>query len=93
VFILQIRLNPLEGSDVSLLLRVHLPEDYPSSSAPVAELEAPWLTPQMRDRVWEGMAHVHAEEPGEPVLFRWTEWIKVRAVQIRASQSRQIPAP
>ncbi|GAQ86006.1 hypothetical protein KFL_002650020 [Klebsormidium nitens] len=72
----EIRINPLEASDASLLLQVHLPEDYPSCSPPVAELEAPWLTPETRERVWQGMAAVYSEDPGEPVLFRWTEWIK-----------------
>lgn len=56
-----------------MLLRAHLPEDYPSSSAPIPELEAAHCPDELLH--W-ACAQLHEHfTPGEVVLFIWTEWL------------------
>eukprot|EP00897_Mesotaenium_endlicherianum_P006220 jgi/Mesen1/5626/ME000282S04773 len=57
-------------------LRVHLPETYPSTSAPVAEIDAPWLTADARVRIWEGLQRLASESAGQVVVFDWVNWLK-----------------
>lgn len=64
------------GPDMCLQLSVHMPAGYPSSSSPMAEVDAMWLTPAARERALEGLCQLAAERAGQVVVFAWVEWLK-----------------
>lgn len=79
-FFWQVQVYPGDGSssgELALRLGVHFPESYPSASCPVAELHAPWLSENSREKLVQMFTNLYEESVGEVVVFRWVEWLKV----------------
>ncbi len=68
---LQIKLN-VRGRHVTL--RAHLPEAYPSTAPPLAEVDGPDVTPHITQRVLALLDELFA--PGESVLYAWAEAVR-----------------
>lgn len=68
--------DALVRSKWSVCLQVTLPEDYPSSSPPLFQLNAPWLRGDERCHVEGLLGEVYASGDGEPVIYACIERVR-----------------
>lgn len=60
---------------ISMLLQ--LPTSYPSTSEPLVQLHANWLTQQQAASLEQGLKVAWEDQgPGAPVVFLWAEWLR-----------------
>ncbi|KAM9461886.1 protein IMPACT isoform 2-T4 [Clarias gariepinus] len=69
----------------SVCLQVILPEDYPSSSPPIYQINASWLRGQDRITLSNSLEELYLENPGESILYLWVE--KIREFLVDRSQN------
>lgn len=63
-----------------LCLHLLLPHGYPSSCLPDVQLTTPWLRVHEQNAVVEQLLELGSGMLGYPVVFEWTQWVKVCAV-------------
>ncbi|XP_027015200.2 protein IMPACT isoform X2 [Tachysurus fulvidraco] len=68
----------------SVCLQVILPEDYPSSSPPIYQINAAWLRGPDRITLSNSLEELYLENPGESILYLWVE--KIREFLVDRSQ-------
>ncbi|KXZ45200.1 hypothetical protein GPECTOR_57g490 [Gonium pectorale] len=66
--------HPSGAASQEVILRVSLPPDYPSASAPVAELYGGHLSDDVLQ--WAARQLESQFAPGEVALYNWVEWLK-----------------
>ncbi|XP_053094212.1 protein IMPACT isoform X2 [Pangasianodon hypophthalmus] len=69
----------------SVCLQVILPEDYPSSSPPIYQINAAWLRGPDRITLSNSLEELYLENPGESILYLWVE--KIREFLVDRSQN------
>ncbi|KAG8442135.1 hypothetical protein GDO86_011074, partial [Hymenochirus boettgeri] len=69
----------------TLCLQVILPPDYPTSSPPVYQLNAPWLRGEDRLALSNSLEEIYLQNIGESILYQWVE--KIRDFLVEKSQT------
>ncbi|XP_060797256.1 protein IMPACT isoform X2 [Neoarius graeffei] len=69
----------------SVCLQIILPEDYPSSSPPIYQINAVWLRGPDRIALSNSLEELYLENPGESILYLWVE--KIREFLVDRSQN------
>ncbi|XP_053490269.1 protein IMPACT isoform X1 [Ictalurus furcatus] len=69
----------------SVCLQIILPEDYPSSSPPIYQINAVWLRGPDRITLSNSLEELYLENPGESILYLWVE--KIREFLVDRSQN------
>ncbi|XP_013381455.1 protein IMPACT-like [Lingula anatina] len=59
-----------------ITLQVTLPSDYPGSSPPTYEINAPWLRGAVRYELQNTLEEVYVENAGESIIYLWVEKIR-----------------
>uniref|UniRef100_A0A803J3W9 Impact RWD domain protein n=1 Tax=Xenopus tropicalis TaxID=8364 RepID=A0A803J3W9_XENTR len=75
---------------VMLLLQVILPAEYPASSPPLYQLNAPWLRGEDRLTLANNLEEIYLQNLGENILYQWVE--KIREFLLGKSQTSD-PGP
>ncbi|XP_069953769.1 protein IMPACT-B isoform X3 [Cherax quadricarinatus] len=73
--------------EVSSLLQVTMPPDYPSDSPPIYMLSAPWLKGLQRQELCGYLEEIYLENLGESVIYLWVE--RIRQFMVEHDQARE----
>lgn len=63
-------------SDSPFRLCVYFPDSYPSTSEPVVEMVAHWLSEEAKQRISGELHRIFLENAGNVIIFTWVEWLK-----------------
>ncbi|KAE8598605.1 hypothetical protein XENTR_v10016867 [Xenopus tropicalis] len=74
----------------TLCLQVILPAEYPASSPPLYQLNAPWLRGEDRLTLANNLEEIYLQNLGENILYQWVE--KIREFLLGKSQTSD-PGP
>ncbi|XP_076044233.1 protein IMPACT-B-like isoform X3 [Oratosquilla oratoria] len=66
----------IREGDKAAILKVTMPSDYPSSSPPKYELNAPWLKGPKRQELCGNIEEIYLENIGDSVIYLWVEQIR-----------------
>eukprot|EP00298_Acanthocystis_sp_HF-20_P013514 c20388_g1_i5.p1 GENE.c20388_g1_i5~~c20388_g1_i5.p1 ORF type:complete len:369 (+),score=136.52 c20388_g1_i5:1-1107(+) len=73
-----------------ICLTITLPEDYPSVSPPILQIDCVWLTPDQQTRVCSDLMEVWKDSEGSPILFSWIEKVSVSVKTILSECNNQL---
>ncbi|CAL8470948.1 g10490 [Coccomyxa elongata] len=82
---------PDKASPHRLILRVHLPDAYPSSAAPILELNGGCASGHERQAAAQHLERMF--EPGAVVLYTWASWLLEQPHLWEAPPVEEVPAP
>lgn len=69
-------LAPTDAVEKSVTLSVTFPPTYPSTSPPAYEIEGPWLSRSLRQKIQGELEELYFENIGENVVFLWIDKVK-----------------
>ncbi len=64
---------PEESSSCFLILRIHLPNDYPGLRQPIFEIVCECLTGKGLEKLSESLDELWKENEGESIVYHWAE--------------------
>lgn len=83
-------------AQLSSLLQVTMPSDYPAEAPPTYSLSAPWLKGLCRQELCGHLENIYLENTGESIVYLWVERIRQFMVEfgeeeeVQESQAQEV---
>ncbi|KAK8395543.1 hypothetical protein O3P69_005569 [Scylla paramamosain] len=88
----------INEAQLSSLLQVTMPTDYPAEAPPTYSLSAPWLKGLRRQELCGHLENIYLENTGESIVYLWVERIRQFMVEfgeeeeVQESQAQEVIA-